>query len=78
MTEFLVEREIRDRFVITIPSIVRDILNLNIRDRVRFERNSEGDICIFKVKSHRVNDHKRVVDEEAAEEFVEGRPPGVV
>lgn len=55
MTDILDETNIRDRNVITIPSVVRDILNLNIGDRVRFERNGKGNICFCKVISHKVN-----------------------
>ena len=55
MAEILAEADVRDRNVITIPSIVRDILNISIGSRVRFESNDSGDICFCRVVSHKVN-----------------------
>jgi len=60
MSEILGESKIRDRFVITIPLIVRDILNFNINDFVRFEINENGDVCVCRSVTHKVNNGKVV------------------
>jgi len=64
MTEVLAERKIRDRFVLTLPGVVRDILNLSVSDNIRFERNDNGDVCICKVRFHKVN-NKSIGDSDA-------------
>ena len=62
MSEILAETDIRDRNVVTLPVVVRDILNTSYGDRIRFERNDHGDICICKVVSHKVNNRCGGVD----------------
>lgn len=70
MTEIISETEIRARNVVTIPSIIRDILNIASGDRIRWERNDSGDVCICKVISHKVNNKfnggKKVEDKEGS------------
>jgi len=55
---FLAETRIRPRNEITIPGIVRDVLNLCPGDLVRFEMD-EGVVSICKVVTHKVNNMVR-------------------
>ena len=55
MTEILDEGEIRGRNIITIPLPVRKILNLKVGDMVRWIKDDEGCICVFKVTTRIVN-----------------------
>lgn len=69
MSEILAETDIRDRNVVTLPTIVRDILNTSYGDRIRFERNDHGDICICKVVSHKVNNRCGDVDAREGKDY---------
>lgn len=59
MSEILAETRIRPKNEITIPGIVRDMLNLVPGDLVRFE-SFEGNICICKVVTRKVKNNKIV------------------
>ena len=54
MSEILDEVKIRGRFEITVPSIVRDMLNLSPGDIMRFEQVN-GNICVCKAVTRKVN-----------------------
>jgi len=54
MGEILAEIRVRSKNEITIPSIVRDVLNLSSGDIIRFE-NILGNICICKVITRKIN-----------------------
>ena len=54
MSEILAETRIRPKNEITIPGIVRDMLNLSSGDMIRFE-SFEGNICVCKVVTHKIN-----------------------
>jgi len=54
MTEILDEVRIRGRYEITVPSILRDMLNLSPGDLLRFEL-VDGNICVCKAVTHKVN-----------------------
>ena len=55
MTEILGESVLRDRNVTTLPPIIRDMWNISIGERIRWELNSSGDICVCRVISKKVN-----------------------
>ena len=54
MSEILAETRIRPRNEITVPGIVRDILNLRPGDLIRFER-VDGSICVCKAVTRKIN-----------------------
>lgn len=55
MDEILAETRIRPKNEITIPMIIRDMLNLVPGDMIRFERNNVGDVCLCKVITRKIN-----------------------
>lgn len=56
MTDIIDEVKIRERNEITIPFLVRDILNLKPGDYLRFERkNSNMYVC--KAVTHKINNN---------------------
>ena len=57
MVEILAETRIRPKNEITVPSVVRDMLNLNPGDLLRFEI-IDGNVCICKAISRKVNNKK--------------------
>ena len=56
MAEILAETRIRPKNEITIPPLIRDILNLSPGDMIRFE-SCEGFICVCKAVTRKIN-HK--------------------
>ena len=54
MVEILAETRIRPKNEITVPSVIRDMLNLNPGDMLRFEF-VDGNICVCKAVTHKVN-----------------------
>jgi len=66
MVEILAEIRIRLKNEITIPGVIRDMLNLSPSDLLRFEL-IEGNICMYKVITRKVN-NKNVGGEDAVKE----------
>ena len=54
MNEILAEMRIRPRNEITVPPVIRDMLNLSPGDMIRFEFY-DGNICVYKAVTRRIN-----------------------
>ena len=52
--ELLAETRVRPKNEITVPGIIRDILNISPGDMLRFEM-VEGNICLCKVVTKKIN-----------------------
>ena len=54
MSEILAETKIRPKNEITVPPIIRDMLNLSPGDHIRFEL-FDGNICVCKAITRKVS-----------------------
>ncbi len=54
MSETLAETRIRPRNEITVPTVIRDMLNLSPGDLLRFE-SDDGSICVCKAVTRKIN-----------------------
>ncbi len=54
MVEVLSETRMRPKNEITVPSVVRDMLNLVPGDYIRFEL-VDGNVCVCKAVTHKIN-----------------------
>jgi len=54
--EILAETRIRPKNEITVPPIIRDMLNLNPGDYLRFEL-IDGNICLCKSVTRKINNN---------------------
>ena len=57
MTEILGEMRLKIKNQVTVPKAVVEILNLKIGDFIRFEQKDNGEICLCKSVTHKVNNN---------------------